>query len=75
MRLDETEARSLLVGHDHASLATVHPERGADLVPVVYVVEGDHLGIPVDLVKPKASPRLQRERNLADDPRATLLAQ
>ena len=32
-------------------------------------------GVPVDLVKPKASLRLQRERNLEADPRATLLVE
>jgi hypothetical protein len=31
--------------------------------------------VPVDFVKPKASLRLQRERNLETDPRATLLAE
>lgn len=31
------------------------------------------VGVPVDRVKPKASLRLQRERNLEADPRATLL--
>ena len=35
----------------------------------------DHVGVPVDRVKPKASMRLQRERNLEADPRATLLAE
>ncbi len=75
MRLDPDEARRRLAAHDHAVLATVHPQRGADLVPVVYAVEGDLVGVPVDLVKPKASQRLQRERNLEADPRATLLAE
>jgi PPOX class probable F420-dependent enzyme len=74
MRLDETASRSLLAAHDHAVLCTLHAERGVDAVPVAYVVDGDgFVGIPVDLVKPKASTRLQRERNLEADPRATLL--
>lgn len=55
--------------------ATTHRERGADLVPVVFAVDGDHLAIPIDTVKPKAAGRLQRERNLAADPRATLLVE
>jgi len=43
-------------------------------VPVVYVVDDDgYVGVPVDRVKPKASSRLQRERNLEADPRGTLL--
>jgi PPOX class probable F420-dependent enzyme len=73
MRLDEDEARARLAAHDHGVLGTVHPVRGVDAVPVVYAVDHDCVGIPVDRVKPKASVRLQRERNLQADPRATLL--
>lgn len=76
MRLIETEARARLSAHDHGVLCTVHPERGVDAVPVVYVVDGDgYVGVPVDLVKPKTSLRLQRERNMEADPRATLLVE
>jgi hypothetical protein len=76
MRLAEHEARARLESHDHGILCTVHAERGVDAVPVAYAVDDDgYLGVPVDLVKPKASLRLQRERNLAADPRATLLAE
>lgn len=73
MRLTARLARPRLAQHDHGVLGTVHPERGVDTVPVVFAVSGDHLGIPVDVVKPKASTRLQRERNLQADPRASLL--
>jgi len=73
MRLDEAEARARLAAHDHGVLCTVHADRGVDAVPVVYAVDGDLVGVPVDRVKPKASARLQRERNLEADPRATLL--
>lgn len=76
MRLREDEARARLVTHDHGILCTLHPERGVDAVPVAYVVdEEDYVGVPVDLVKPKTSSRLQRERNLEADPRATLLVE
>jgi hypothetical protein len=76
MRLAEDEARARLATHDHAILCTVHAERGVDAVPVAYAVDDDgYVGIPVDLVKPKASTRLQRERNLAADPRAALLVE
>ena len=75
MRLDEHDARARLVAHDHGILCTVHPDRGVDAVPVAFAVEAEHLGVPVDLVKPKASTRLQRERNLEADPRATLLVE
>jgi len=74
MRLDEDEARARLAAHDHAILCTMHPVRGVDAVPVVYAIDGEgYVGVPIDQVKPKASARLQRERNLEADPRATLL--
>ena len=76
MRLAEDEARARLAAHDHGVLCTVHAERGVDAVPVVYVVDDDgYVGVPVDRVKPKASSRLQRERNLEADPRGTLLVE
>ena len=62
MRLSDSEARARLAAHDHGVLCTVHAERGVDAVPV-------------DLVKPKSSSRLQRERNLEADPRAALLVE
>lgn len=76
MRLSDHEARTRLARHDHAVLCTLHAERGIDAVPVVYAVDGDgYVGVPVDRVKPKESMRLQRERNLELDQRATLLAE
>ncbi|CCI52929.1 MAG: pyridoxamine 5'-phosphate oxidase family protein [Tetrasphaera jenkinsii] len=73
MRLAEDEARRRLAAYDHGVLGTTHRDRGADLVPVVFAIDGDHVAIPIDTVKPKSAGRLQRERNLAADPRATLL--
>jgi PPOX class probable F420-dependent enzyme len=76
MRLTSEQARARLAAHDHGVLCTLHVERGVDAVPVVYAVDdGDLVGIPVDAVKPKASSRLQRERNLEADPRATVLVE
>lgn len=76
MRLTEDEARYRLAAHDHGILCTVHAERGVDAVPVAYAVDDEgYVGVPVDRVKPKASRRLQRERNLEADPRATLLVE
>ncbi|CAN5674903.1 MAG: pyridoxamine 5'-phosphate oxidase family protein [Ilumatobacteraceae bacterium] len=76
MRLAESEALARLAAHDHGILGTVHAERGVDAVPVAYVVDEDgYVGVPVDRVKPKVSLRLQRERNLEADPRATLLVE
>lgn len=76
MRLNYDEARDRLTAHDHGILCTLHAERGVDAVPVAYAVDEDgYVGVPVDLVKPKVSSRLQRERNLEADPRATLLVE
>jgi hypothetical protein len=72
MRLPEDQARHLLQANSHGFMATRHQELGVDVGPTVYAVVGDHVGSPVDLVKPKSSTRLQRERNLEHDPRATL---
>ncbi len=76
MRLDESEARRRLASHDHGTFCTVHAERGVDALPAVYAIDDDgYVGIPVDRVKPKTTMRLQRERNLERDPRATLLVE
>lgn len=76
MRLTPDEARARLGSHDHGVLATVHGARGVDPVPCMYAVdEDDYVGVPVDRVKPKSSTRLQRERNLESDPRASLLVE
>lgn len=73
VRLSEDVARSRLGEHVHGVFATLHPERGPDPQPVVYAVHDGHIGVPIDRVKPKASSRLQREDNLAADPRGSLL--
>lgn len=76
MRLAREEATARLAGGDHGILCTVHPLRGVDPVPVTFAVyEDEFVGVPVDFVKPKASTRLQRERNLEADPRAALLVE
>ena len=76
MKLTADQCTARLAAHDHGVLSTVHPDRGVDAIPVVHAVTGGgHVGIPIDNVKPKTSTRLQRERNLEHDPRATLLAQ
>lgn len=73
MKIDEDTARRLLAEAEHGVLSTVHASRGVDAVPVVFVLDADRLAVPVDRVKPKSVARLQRERNLELDPRATLL--
>jgi Pyridoxamine 5'-phosphate oxidase len=72
MRLTPEQAKARLAAHDHGILAAV---RGVDAVPVVFAVDDDHVGVPIDTVKPKSSSRLQRERNLETDPRATLIVE
>ncbi len=76
MKLAPGEAMARLVAHDHGILCTVHATRGVDAVPCVFAVDDDSfVGVPVDRVKPKSSQRLQRERNLESDSRATLLVE
>ena len=73
MQLDAEACWERLRAARHGSLGTVHAARGVDLVPVVFVVHDGHVVIPIDTVKPKSGPRLQRLRNLLVDARAALL--
>ena len=76
MRLSADEARRRLAGQVHGVLCTLHPERGPDPQPVVFAVsDDDYVGVPIDTVKPKRASRLQREDNLAADPRGSLLVE
>lgn len=75
MRLAAGECRRRLAGADHGVLATRHPERGVDAVPVCFALVGEHVAVPVDTVKPKASSALRRAANLDLDPRAVLLVE
>jgi len=73
MRLTPDEALRWASTADHGVLGTLRPGESPDLVPVCFAIEGDHLAIPIDRMKPKASTDLQRIRNLMADNRATLL--
>jgi hypothetical protein len=73
MRLGRARCQSLLHGSEHGVLATLHPQRGVDPVPVCFVVDGDRVAVPVDRMKPKSGVELQRVRNLEVDARAALL--
>jgi len=73
VNLSIAECRIRLNTSDHGILSTVHPERLIDSVPVCFVVSAEALVIPIDRVKPKQSSVLQRSKNLALEPRATLL--
>lgn len=75
MRLGGEVSIGRLAAADHGVLATVHPERGVDAVPVCFVLDGTFLAVPIDVVKPKATTDLRRRTNLELDPRATLLVE
>ncbi|MFL6205891.1 MAG: pyridoxamine 5'-phosphate oxidase family protein [Acidimicrobiales bacterium] len=75
MQLDAEACWERMRAARHGTFGTVHAERGVDLVPVVFVVLDDRIVIPIDTVKPKAGPRLQRLRNLLVDARAVLLVE
>jgi hypothetical protein len=75
MELDRTQCEEYLRAADHGVLATLHPERGVDAVPVCFVLGTQWVAVPVDTVKAKRSPKLQRVRNLELDPRATLVVE
>ena len=55
-----------------ARLATVRPDGSPHVVPIVFALDGDTLYTAVD-EKPKTSPRLQRLRNVAVDPRVEVV--
>jgi PPOX class probable F420-dependent enzyme len=73
VRLDRADCWERLRASRHGVLSTVHADRGVDAVPVVLVVHDGQVVLPVDTVKPKAPGRLQRLRNIDDDPRVVLL--
>jgi PPOX class probable F420-dependent enzyme len=71
--LDTEECWIRLEGSTHGALATLHPERGVDAVPVVFAVDRGVIVIPIDTVKPKRHLRLARLENLRRDGRCVLL--
>jgi PPOX class probable F420-dependent enzyme len=75
VRLDEKDCWARLDEARHAVLATRHPGRGVDAVPVVFAIVSGVLVLPIDTVKPKRDVRLTRLANLADDARCVLLAE
>lgn len=56
-----------------ARLATVRPDGGAHLVPIVFALAGDVIHSAVD-AKPKRHRALQRLANVAREPRVSVLA-
>ena len=57
-----------------ARLATIDSEFKPNLVPVVFVFDGNHFFIPVDKKRKTAKPeKLKRIRNIQDNPNVALL--
>jgi PPOX class probable F420-dependent enzyme len=69
-----TEARTRFAAARVARLATAGADGRPHLVPVVFAVDGGRIYTAVDDVKPKATMRLRRLRNVAENPSVTLLA-
>ena len=73
MRLDDAEAMRRLTEARFGILGTVGADGSPHVVPVVFVVVDDLVGLPVDRVKAKRTTRLQRVENLARRGRGSLL--
>jgi len=72
--VDASAARSRFAAARVARLATVGADGRPHLVPVVFALDGDTLYTAVDDVKPKATQRLRRLRNVAENAAVALLA-
>lgn len=72
MRLSEVESRQRFATSPVARLASVRPDGGPHLVPVVFALVQDVVFTAVDH-KPKSPDRLQRLTNLESEPRCSLL--
>jgi PPOX class probable F420-dependent enzyme len=71
--VDADEARSRFAAARVARLATVTRDGRPHIVPVTFVVEGETIHIAVDDVKPKATMRLARLRNIEANPAVALV--
>jgi PPOX class probable F420-dependent enzyme len=67
------DARARFAAARVARLATVDAGGRPHLVPVCFAVDGDTVYSAVDEVKPKATLRLRRLRNVAENPAVSLL--
>jgi PPOX class probable F420-dependent enzyme len=72
MRLDETSMRERVAAARSARLATADSGGQPHLVPVVFALDGSYLWIAVD-DKPKRSRDLKRLRNIAAQPKVSVL--
>lgn len=73
MRLGAEEARELFASVRVAHLATVREDGAPHVVPICFALDGDTLLTAVDQ-KPKRSADLLRLRNIAAEPRVSVLA-
>ena len=64
--------RRRLAGAPVGRLATIDPDGRPNVVPFVFVLDGDTLYTTVD-TKPKRTTRLKRLANIERDPRVTVL--
>jgi PPOX class probable F420-dependent enzyme len=71
--MDAAEARRRFSAARVARLATAGADGRPHLVPVCFAVEGDTVYSAVDDVKPKATMRLRRLANAAENPSVSLL--
>ena len=70
--MQTAELRRRFAGRPVAALATVRPDGGPHVVPIVFALVADTVYSAVD-AKPKRSRDLQRLANLRADPRCALL--
>src|SRR6202035_1751947 len=73
LKLTAGEARRRFGTAAVARLATIGPAGRPHLVPITFALDGDHIYTVVD-AKPKTTANLRRLRNIAADPRVTVLA-
>jgi PPOX class probable F420-dependent enzyme len=70
--MEEAEARRRLAASKVAHLATVSAEGQPHIVPIVFALDGDTLYFAVD-AKPKKTTRLARLKNIAANPKVSVL--
>jgi PPOX class probable F420-dependent enzyme len=71
--MDAAEARRRFADARVARLATAGADGRPHLVPISFAVDGDTVYSAVDEVKPKATRRLRRLANVAENPSVSLL--
>ena len=70
--MEEAEVRRRLAASKVAHLATVSAEGQPHIVPIVFALDGDTLYFAVD-AKPKKTTRLARLKNIAANPKVSVL--